>query len=120
MAIINAPAARSFPRVFNTRARLSLPERALKGRPSDSPPRRGGVARQPAGWRAGVVRPEKCFAGLLLRLRPIGLALRATPSALAFARRIFPSSARRGMLHALDLAFVEHPVVIRRLAARLR
>src|SRR5213593_2382232 len=47
-------------------------------------------------------------AALLLRLRPIGLALRATPSA------------RRGMVSPSDLTFVEHAVIVGRLAARLR
>src|SRR5436309_2484869 len=53
-----------------------------KTRITYSPPRRGGVARQlNRSWRAGVVSPAEMVAGLLLRLRPIGLALRATPSA---------------------------------------
>src|SRR5438034_3540538 len=58
-----------------------------------SPPRRGGVARQSQTGAPGakreprrakpqlVVSSAKRCAGLLLRLRPIGLALRATPSA---------------------------------------
>src|SRR5436190_20333449 len=50
-----------------------------------SPPRRGGEARS-----AGVVSSAKRCASLLFRLRPIGLALRATPSApLRWLRGIF-------------------------------
>ena len=44
---------------------------------SHSPPRRGGVARQlNRSWRAGVVSSAKRSSELLLRLRPIRLALR--------------------------------------------
>ena len=47
-----------------------------------SPPRRGGVARQlNRSWRAGVVSSANRFGRSSMRLRPIGLALRATPSA---------------------------------------
>jgi len=45
-----------------------------------SPPRRGGVARQPQAGAPGWSARRNVPAGLLLRLRPIGLALRATPS----------------------------------------
>ena len=54
--------------------------------------RRGGCAERSEG-ADGVVSSAKRFAELLLRLRPIGLALRATQ---ALSR--LPSSARRGML----------------------
>src|SRR5215510_4422248 len=85
-----------------------------------SPPRRGGVAA--ASTKSceatkeaadGVVSSAKClglnsFAELLLRLRPIGLALRATPAAPISERihfylwRVHPSSARRGIfIHTL-------------------
>src|SRR5438093_8143113 len=53
---------------------------------------RGG-ARAAPGWSAR----RSVVAGLLLRLRPAGLARRATPSPPRFARRSLPSSARRGM-----------------------
>src|SRR6266478_5668250 len=79
-----------------------------------SPPRRGGVAAapmksreateapQPGGQFGEMFRPED-FAELLLRLRPIGLALRATPAAQigrgTFSSwRSHPSSARRGIM----------------------
>src|SRR5919108_3590741 len=78
-----------------------------------SPPCKGGVAapskngpvpkRRGRGGQFGeIFRPTR-FAELLLRLRPIGLALRATPSAAfggfaTFAKcRSHPSFARRGM-----------------------
>src|SRR5207249_10614882 len=52
-------------------------------------------ARARQGEASIGVRP-KCLAGLLLRLRPIGLALRATPvCACASLRRIHSSTARR-------------------------
>ena len=63
------------------------------------------------GWRAapGWSARRSVVAGLLLRLRPAGLALRATPSAPRVARRIHSSSARRGILrmrHAIRCLFV--------------
>src|SRR5215813_15251835 len=85
------------------------------------PPRRGGVAAASTksceateSAADGVVSSSKfsglnSFAELLLRLRPIGLALRATPAAPFrngshfYLWRVHPSSARRGIVRASSI-----------------